>query len=278
MIVNSADIAVATKVGPVSIDPDAQSPPAPTGGRLSDHLLRHLERSETVEQLKPYEAGFENLGRTVQEFFRLIGGLIQRVAASPASPGYEPMLIKRGVKPFVARGMAHLFVRRGTRVGSEGKRLLEVAQAIRFLAEPGRQDRAIFRRSKLLLAAWEETSIVGTICHGAGVDAFEFIELLKTFAKGDDFARRRIAEIAAAVAPHLPTLRGRKVGAASAAHEFLLHSLFHMTGSPNGFTWHPYKDEFTDSLTKATQVEFQDPDFDPRPAHRRFKARRVKSF
>src|SRR5208283_5010494 len=39
MIVDSADIAVATKVGPVSIDPDAQSPPAPTGGRLSDQLF-----------------------------------------------------------------------------------------------------------------------------------------------------------------------------------------------------------------------------------------------
>jgi len=127
-MVDSADIAVATEVGLVSIDPDSQSPPAPTGGRLSDHLLRHLGRSETVEQLKPYEAGFEDLGRTVQEFFRLIGGLIQRVAVSPASPGYEPTLIKRGVKPFVARGMAHLVVRTGTRVASEGKRLREVAQ------------------------------------------------------------------------------------------------------------------------------------------------------
>ncbi len=261
----------------MSTDHDAQSPPTPSGGRLSDHLLRHLERSENVEQLKPYEMGLQDLGRTVQEFFRVIGGLIQRVAASPASPGYEPMLIKRGVKPFVARGMAHLVVRRGKRVASEGKRLLEVAQAIRFLAEPGRQDRAIFRRSELLLAAWEETSIVDTIFDSAGVKEFKFIELLRTFAKGDDFARRRIEEIAAAVAPHLPTLRGRKVSAASAAHEFLLDGLVHMTGSPNGFTWNQHKEEFTDPLTKATQEEFRDPDFDPRPAHRRFKARRVKS-
>lgn len=261
----------------MSTDHGAQSPPATSGGRLSEHLLRDLERSENVEQLKPYEAELRDLGRTVQEFFRLIGELIHRVAASPASPGYEPMLIKRGVKPFVARGMAHLIVRRGTRVASEGKRLPEVAQTIRFLAEPGRQDRAIFRRYELLLAAWEETSIVETIFDSAGADEFEFIELLKTFAKGDDFARQRIAEIAAAVAPHLPTLRGRKVSAASAAHEFLLDGLIHMTGSPNGFTWNQYKEEFTDPLTKATQVEFRDPDFDPRPAHRRFKTRRVKS-
>lgn len=185
----------------MSIDTDAQSPPTPSGGRLSDHLLRDLERSENVEQLKPYEAGLQALGRTVQKFFRLIGELIHRIAASPASPGYEPMLINRGVKPFVARGMAHVVVRRGKRVAREGKRILEVAQAIRFLAEPGRQDRAIFRRSELLLAAWEETSIVDTIFDSAGANKLEFIELLKTFAKGDALARRRIAEIAAEVAP-----------------------------------------------------------------------------
>jgi signal recognition particle subunit SEC65 len=106
---------------------------------------------------------------------------------------------------------------------------------------------------------------------------FEFIMLLKTFRKGDELARRRIAEIAADLVPHLPMNRGRKVSAASAAHEFLLEEAARVTKS-EGYTYDEYEKDFTDPLTRATRAEFDDPDFDPRPAHRRFKKRREKAY
>ena len=75
------------------------------------------------------------------------------------------------------------------------------------------------------------------------------------------------------IAPHLLVSRGRKVSAASAAHEFLLEDFGEMTGW-RAYTWSFDEDGYTDPLTKATQLEFKNPDFDPRAAYRRLKIRR----
>jgi hypothetical protein len=144
----------------------------------------------------------------------------------------------------------------------------------RFVAKPGRQGASISHRAQILLAAWDETSIIETIFADAGAHESEFIALLKSFAKGDKLARQRITEIAADLAPHLPTTRGRKVSAASAAHEFLLEESFPIT-KLRAFTFNDSKNDFTDPLTKATRLEFNDAYFDPRPALRRLKRRRA---
>ena len=107
-----------------------------------------------------------------------------------------------------APGLASLTISRGRRRANESRRLPAVVGAIRFLAKPGRGRRAIRRKAEVLRAAWNETSI------------------------------RRITEIVAAVAPFLSIPRGRKISAASAAHEFLLDeapSVMHVHGD----TWDP---------------------------------------
>ena len=94
----------------------------------------------------------------------------------------------------------------------------------------------------------------------------------ESVADGHEAAYRRLTEIAASIAPRLQNPRGIKVRAASAAHEFFLENVV-MPQKPRAYTWDQYKEDFTDSMTEATRHEFEDCEFDPRPAYRRFKAR-----
>jgi hypothetical protein len=202
--------------------------------------------------------------------------VVQRVAESPPSPGYEPWLIERGINPILARMMARLLVRRGKRPAKESVRLPAVVRAFRFLANPRRNRPAISRRVDVLLRAWEETSIIETIFDDAGLDEFEFIRLLKSVAEGHQVGYRRLTEIAASLAPHLPVRRGRKVSAASAAHEvFLEYAVMRM--EPRAYSWNEPKGQFTDPVTEATRREFVRRPFDPRPAYRRLKARQKQN-
>jgi hypothetical protein len=101
-------------------------------------------------------------------------------------------------------------------------------------------------------------------------------DLLKTSSAAGKrrFKLRRFLppQIAAAVAPLLSIPRGPKISTASAAHEILLEELVSVTGS-QGYTWDSYKEDYSDPLTQATRREFRDPDFDPRAAYRRVRAR-----
>lgn len=112
---------------------------------------------------------------------------------------------------------------RGTRQANESRRLPAVVGAIRFLAKPGRRRRAILRRAEVLLAAWDETSIMETIFDNASLSV-GVIGLLKSVVEGRAVAWRRITEIAATFTlPSIP--RGRKISAASASHQLLLEEL-----------------------------------------------------
>ena len=253
---------------------------------FADHLLEYLKREylkrpDVIERIKTWDAALVRVKEALRGPCNEIFAAIQRVAESEPSRGYEPMLVERGAHPIVARMMARLLVRRGTRIAHESEWYPRVVDAIRFPATPGRRRSAIVTRAQFLLAAWERTSIIETIFFGAaGLDVFEFIEALKLAVEGDQVACRRVSEIAASIAPYASIQRGPKVGAASATHEFLLEETGQLTGS-RAYTWSDDKGnedrgDFTDPLTKATQLEFDQPDFDPRPAHRRVKARRAK--
>jgi tetratricopeptide (TPR) repeat protein len=119
---------------------------------LTVHLQEHLTRPDFVERMKPLEAACE---RVFGGFFEQIGAALQRVAESPPSPGYEPWLVERGYDPILARMMAALVVRRGNRIAQENARLQAAVDAIRFLAKPGRNRRAIARRVAEALASYD---------------------------------------------------------------------------------------------------------------------------
>jgi hypothetical protein len=221
---------------------------------------------QLLANLKAFAAVISGIGLAV-------GKVIQRVAQLPPSRGYEPLLIESGWHPLVARGMAKLAVRHGKRRAKESKRRRPVFDAIRFLGERKRQRRAILRRTELLLQAWKETSIIESCFDEIGLNETEFIRLLESVVEGREADCPRITEIAAMVSPRLFLLRGPKIGAASAAHEFILASDIEVSSRQRPDTYRRRSSEYVDALTEATRREFDVPDFDPRSARRRLKAR-----
>jgi hypothetical protein len=233
---------------------------------LYEHMEVYLRRPDVPEQLK-------SLSESLISFFAMVGLAIVKMTELPPSPGYEPLLIKYGLHPIQARVMARIAVRHGKLRAAESEWHRRVFDAVRFLAERDRQRSAIFRRAQLLLEAWDNTSIIKEVFDEIGLSATEFIELLKALVEGRVVDGRRITEIAAHLAPHLSLGRGPKISAASAAHEFFLATIEHTTGA-HAYTWNALEDNFTDPVTEATRIEFDEPVFDPRPAHRRRKAGR----
>jgi hypothetical protein len=231
---------------------------------LYDHMKVHLQRPDVLEQLKA-------LSEPLIKCFAMIGLAIVKLAELPPSSGYEPLLIGYGLHPNLARGMARIVIRHGERCAAESGWHRRVFDAVRFLAEPARG--AILRRAQLLLEAWDKTSIIETVFDEIGLSETEFIGLLKALVEGRVVDCRRITEIAAQLAPHLSLGRGPKISESSAAHEFFLAAIERITGA-HAYTWNAFQADFIDPVTKATRIEFNEADFDPRPAHRRRKAGR----
>jgi len=256
----------------MSPDPDVEAA-AETGAQTrADCPEEHLAPADVAQEMMPEEADSVQLSQMFGGMFLTAWTIAQRAVESSPSKAYAQFLIERGVKPAWARGLASLMISRGVRLANENKRLPAVVGAIRFLAKPGRGRKAMARKAKVLLAAWEETSIIETIFDSASLSASDFIELLKSAVEGREVEPRRITEIAATIAPGLSIPRGPKISAASAAHEVLLEELGSVTGT-RGFTWNFYRQDYSDPLTQETRREFREPDFAPQAARRRVKAR-----
>jgi hypothetical protein len=212
-------------------------------------------------EMKRFEAGIDQLQPA---FNRVVAGACEaagRLEDMPPSPGYEPLLVKRGQHLAVARLFSYVWIGLGKKMADEVRTQRTVAEAIRFLARPGRTERAISRKAVVLL----DSKLVGIFDD-------EFVESLEAVVRGDHTASQRVREMAAVLAPHLSVRRGRKVSAASSAHELLLSLV------SESYTWDDSIEDFSDPQTGATRLAFGDHDFDPRPAHRRRKERlRLKS-
>jgi hypothetical protein len=189
------------------------------------------------------------------------------IAEHPPSKAYEPLLHSLGCQPVLARGLAILACRIGRQTAEVAKCRKDVIAAIRVFTVPTTRRTTVLKKAAFLLEKSEDCSAVETIFYESNMPADEFIDLLHLIVGGFAVDRRRLAEILAAVSPALKTRSGRKPSAASAAHEFLLE---HMQC---GYTWDVENEDFSDPLTQATRIEFDDPDFSPRSARRRVVAR-----
>jgi hypothetical protein len=247
---------------------------------LGERIIAHFARPENAEQLKQFGAALG--ARTLMESVDLVAGVTamvsaisQRAEENFPSKAYGEYLKDHGVDPDWARSAGSLAISLGTRRANASRQLVEVVEALRFLAQGNRRKRAILSRARVLLAAHDETSMLDEIFGKAvlNTEQSELVDLLKVAVNGGPLERDRIRKIAAEVAPSLPSARGRKVSAASAVHEQFLETVERYIG-PRGYTYSAYEDDFIDEQTNATRLEFGDPHFDPRPAYRRFAARR----
>ena len=218
-------------------------------------------------EMKRFEAGIDQLQPAFNRVLARACEAAGRLEDMPPSPGYEPLLVEHGQHLVVARFFSYVWKGLAKKMADEARTQRTVAEAIRFLAQPGRTKRAISRRAVVLL----ESNLV-RIFDGVDVSVSEFVESLEAVVRGDHTASQRVREIAAVLTPHLSVRRGRRVSAASSAHEMLL-SL-----TSGSYTWDDLIRDYSDPQTGATRLAFGDPDFDPRPAHRRRKERlRLKS-
>jgi hypothetical protein len=193
------------------------------------------------------------------------------ISRSLPSPGYEPLLIKRGENPLLARLKAYLAVAEGRKIANESRRYREVVTAIRFLAKPNRARWALKRKIAVLLAASRETRIIRSVFIEAHLSDHVFISMLPLAAQGDETAIESILKIAQTAAPEIRIRRGRKVTAASAAHELFLEK--QGTLGASAYTYSADKEDFIDEATQATRLEFG-ARFCPGRASRRLRARR----
>lgn len=223
-----------------------------------------------VRPLRPFSTACHDSSEPIEGLYDRIGLFCLRALASPPSLGYEPMLRKMNFGPIPARELAYIAIRRGHRSANDTARRPAVVDAIRFLATPGHRGQSIARKAAVLLAACRQTSVIEEIFDDAGLHEGEFIKLLESAVDGDTAVHSRLCAIAATVATRLSVPRGPQISAASAAHELLSEEM------GQGYTYSPDLEDFTDELTKATRIEFGDPNFDPRPAVRRARARQKR--
>jgi hypothetical protein len=202
----------------------------------------------------------------------MAGAIAERAEERCPSKAYRPYFEARGFPPLVARAIGSLTISIGQRQADEAKTEAKVIAAIRFFARGRGQKRAVAWRARLVLEARDNTSIVDTLFVNARVDECEVLRLLQTVIDGGAIDSERIQTLAAASIPRRPRARGRKIKAASAAHELFLANNAQF-GFPAGYTWSDGKEDFVDHQTRATMQEFDDPRFDPRPAYRRTKRR-----
>lgn len=245
---------------------------------IIDHLAKHVASSQRFGALPIVSEGL----RLLREGSKFLRATLAGAAALPPSAGYEPFFATLEYRGLSARVAAYIVVARGKRVERESRKLLDAVHALKFLAAPRKNRPAILRWMNVLLTVWNQTSILEEIFDAAKLSEGEFIGLLTSAAEGRPVSHDRVREIAAAVGPYLPSGRGRKVSAASASHEFLLQQEWILNpGCENerdnrhAYTWDPVVEDFKDLMTLATRKEFNEPNFDPRSAWRRLKARRL---
>jgi hypothetical protein len=203
-----------------------------------------------------------------------VGAAAMKVSELPASPGYEPMFQKQGFNPISARGLAHLLVKSGNRRAKEDRLRPTVVKAIRGLATSN-FGKTSLDRARYLLQVADESSIVDTICCEVGLREMDLLPLLQALVDGKPYEHQKLSDILQKLHPALSVPRGRKRSAASAAHEFALEGDLPAKLGCSTYTLDDVVGDFTDPLTQATRLEFGDPTFDPRPAHRRLKRRRL---
>jgi hypothetical protein len=212
------------------------------------------------------QAGLERVAIPICEW-------ADRVESAAPVPGYEAMLIERGHHPLMARTFSYGLIRLGRDEANNARTRRLVADTLRFLEKPGRIRRSISRKAARLLEVWNATSPLSDAFHGSDVSVFEFVAALEGAVRGELAACVRMTEIAAAVAPGLSVRRGPKISEASITHQLLLQYVANTEG-PKSYTTNPISGEYTEPLSRATGLAFSNPEFDPRPAFRRHRARR----
>ncbi len=198
---------------------------------------------------------------------------IGRGLKHPKDKGYAKYLTTLGYDRNWAGMLAAKIVEEGRIRAATSNKRTDFARALRRLANPRLETEAFLSNSKLVLEGMGGTELIRRLFDELPpFEGLVFIRALRSCLAEDLSERAEVARIAKAVWRRVPVSRGPKLTHASAAHEYFLES--QSIFRPAAFTWSPTEEDFSDRLTQATRDEFDDPDFSPRSAWRRLRAKR----
>jgi hypothetical protein len=202
------------------------------------------------------------------QFFASIGAIVLQIHNLPESHGYEPLLRRRGLNRFSARGLAHLVARHAVRACKERADQPKAVKALKELAQGSTGALSRARRARELLEIRASGSLIETVCEKAGIDDLRFVEHLERLTKRDGQAGAELQVMATDIVSKWKPDQGPRKEAPSIAHEYLQREL----GTRLGLARYSYSDleeGFVDAASRATAIEFGLLRFDPRPADRR---------
>jgi hypothetical protein len=198
---------------------------------------------------------------------------VEQIEKLPPVKGYEPFLIEDGRHPIVARALAYAINKLGEELLEERLAERSLASAIVSLAKAaGASSLVISRRAKVLGRALNEALVEVPLRNACAVVGLSMsIDSLQALVgraiDRDDAACQRLVEISRMLRRRLRDPRGRVPSIASVSHELFLHLV------KRAYTVDLFDGDMTDPATSATRTAIGDPDFDPRPARRRLRAR-----
>jgi hypothetical protein len=184
-----------------------------------------------------------------------------------------------GWDPPAARAIAKFAVDEGQRQARESKASRHAIEDVKFLAKGLRQRAAFVRRAKHLHDIWEANNrAIGDLLYRANIEDFRFMVLVKSAAEGKEADIDSLVSMAGRASPQLALRRGPKITPPSASHEFFLEDRFRIMRGPLPKPGPQRPAEYVDALTQATRREFNNPDFDNRPARWRTAAKTLNKL
>ena len=241
--------------------------------KLDERLWPRESGEQSVFWLAKISDGYASFVKWARQF-------VDAIESAPPSKGYEPLFIGHGDEHLTARFLALVIVTVGPKYADENNRQRPaIATAIRNLGKKGtRRTRSVVRACETILSMPVAHSLIDCIFMEAGHRDLsnEFANLLERAVAADPEACRRLIEIARTVADDIPPPRGKKISLATAMHQLLLEML-RSRQEETAYTWNDDQEDFVDAVTQATRREVGDPDFDPRPARRRMRARQRRT-
>jgi hypothetical protein len=193
------------------------------------------------------------------------------IAKLPPSKAYEQVLKDRGCDAVLARGLAVLVARIGRQTAEVAKCRRDIIAAIRVFSVPTSRDTTILKTAKYLLEKSRDCAAVETVFYESDTSPDEFLSLLRSIIGGSTADRQRLAEIVEALAPILKTPSGRKPSPRLSSSRIPARTY------AVRLQWDVEKEDFSDTFTKGTRIEFDDSKFSPRAARRRVIGRQNRT-
>jgi len=246
-------------------------------------LVESLDAQQIGNIFQAVDAFVAGLAERTSPKVSLLDSIVEEAIAFDSAPlknGYEMRLANMGYAPIRAKIAARYIVKCGeefARVYNDvrGKAGALIPQLARCSEDDSLKISRRAQKLNELLILDEKAGLIEPVIEThLSLTRGELVEIADLAAKRDQLGCSRLVEIAKVLILRLPSSRGSRLSIKTATHIFYLTETESL-GRPPGFSWNPNDKEFSDPITKATQEQLADPDFDPRYAVMFYKKKKL---